>query len=83
MTGRGQSGEDPWSDWVLGNYSLYTTILVAFARQASKMSFKVGEGVVSKELVWSGMFFGGVFRVVLAGYLYKLYIYCVCCVSSL
>lgn len=35
---------DPWGGWVLENYSLYTTVLAAFVRQAGNMSFKVGGG---------------------------------------
>ncbi|CAN0090799.1 unnamed protein product [Pylaiella littoralis] len=47
--GPGGSGDgysyDPWGAWVLENYSLYTTLLVAFARKAgSSMSFKTNNG---------------------------------------
>lgn len=32
---------DPWSAWVLENYSLYSTLLVAFVRKTMDMSLKV------------------------------------------
>eukprot|EP00903_Cladosiphon_okamuranus_P016315 g15047.t1 len=42
--GHGAYCYDPWGAWVLENYSLYTTLLVAFVRKTGNMSFKVNDG---------------------------------------
>lgn len=41
---RGAYSYDPWAAWVLENYSFYTTLLAAFTRKATNMSFKVRPG---------------------------------------
>lgn len=41
---RGAYSYDPWAAWVLENYSFYTTLLAAFTRKATSMSFKVRPG---------------------------------------